>query len=102
MTTKPARSLAMFIPSKSHTKYFTQGIDAWVLAAQEQCAKLHMQAADPWNSDARYEAFAKMSELLLECFEEMRVISVTLREDSEALRSRADGLCEHVQKLPDR
>jgi hypothetical protein len=93
----------MSTPPNSHKQsLLTQEIDAWVLAAQELCAKLHIQAAGPWNSNERYEAFAHMSELLLDAFEEMRIISVTLREDSQAIRGQADGLCEHSQKLLDR
>jgi len=89
-------------PPNSHKKSFTQDIDAWVLAAQEQRAKLHLQAAGPWQSHAHFETFAAMSELLLLAFEEMRVISATLREDSQSLRSHADGLCERSQQLLDR
>ena len=89
-------------PPNSHKKSFTQDIDAWVLAAQEQRAKLHLQAAGPWQSHAHFETFAAMSELLLLAFEEMRVISATLREDSQSLRSHADGLCKRSQNLLDR
>ena len=92
----------MSTPSNSHKKSFTQDIDAWVRAAQEQRAKLHRQAAGPWNSDERHEAFAAMSELLLEAFEEMRVVCATLREDSQSLCSHADGLCGRSQRLLDR
>jgi len=93
----------MSTPPDSHKKScITQEIDAWVLAAQEQRAKLHIQSAGPWNSDERHKAFARMSELLLEAFEEMRMISASLREDSQALRSHAGGLCAHSQKLLDR
>jgi hypothetical protein len=93
----------MSTPPSSHKQSFlTQEIDAWVLAAQGQRAKLHIQAAGPWNSNERYEAFAHMSELLLDAFEEMRMISVALREDSQALRSHAYGLCERSHKLLDR
>jgi hypothetical protein len=92
----------MSTPPNSHKKRFPQDIDAWVLAAQEQRAKMHMQAAGPWHSNERYEAFAAMSEVLLLAFEEMRVISATLREDSQSLRSHADGLCAHSQQLLDR
>ena len=90
-------------PSKNSNRFFTyQDIDAWVLAAQERRAKLHLQAAGPRNSHERHEAFAHMSALLLEAFEEMRVISALLREDSEAIRSHADGLCARSQHLLDR
>ena len=46
-------------PKKSFTH---QDIDAWVLAAGERRAKLHLQAAGPRNSNERHEAFAHMSE----------------------------------------
>jgi len=35
-----------------------------VLAAQEQRAKLHLQAAGPCNSDERHATFAQLSQLL--------------------------------------
>ena len=90
-------------PSKNSNRFFTyQDIDAWMLAAQERRAKLHLQAAGPRNSHERHAAFAHMSALLLEALEEMRVISALLREDSEALRSQADGLCARSQHLLDR
>ena len=86
-------------PERSFTH---QDIDAWVHAAGEQHAKLHLQAAGVWNSHERHEAFAYMSALLQEAFEEMRVISALLREDSETIRSHADRLCARSQTLLDR
>jgi len=60
MSTPSDNSLASLI---------AQDIDAWLRAAQEQRAKLHIQAAGPWHSNERYEAFTRMSELLLDAFE---------------------------------
>jgi signal transduction histidine kinase len=89
-------------PNNPKESFTRQAIDAWVLAAQEQCAKLHLQTSGLWQSSERQEAFAHMSELLLEALEEMRMISAALREDSQALRSHAAGLRERSQHLYDR
>jgi hypothetical protein len=56
----------------------TQEVDAWLLAAAEKRAAIHSKAAHPWKSFHRQEAFTDMSELLLEAFEEVRVVSVSL------------------------
>lgn len=104
-STNPGKESSYVYPSSpnSKKKFFThQDIEVWLLAAGERRAKLHLQAAGPLNSHERHEAFAHMSELLLEAFEEMRVISGMLREDSEALRSHADGLRARSQNLLDR
>ena len=74
-------------------KFLTsQELDAWLLAAQEQQAKLHIQAARPHNSPERYEAFAAMSALLQEAFEEVRMMSESLRKGSQVVRSEAANL----------
>jgi|SRR5215510_613577 len=90
----------MSIPSNGPPKSFTsQEIDAWVLAAQEQRAKLHLQAARPCNSDEHHDTFAGMSELLLEAFEEMRLVSESLREGSQAVRRESVDLRAHSHRL---
>jgi hypothetical protein len=51
-------------PSHGPQKSFTiQEIDAWLLAAAERRAALHIQAACPWNSDHSHEALPDMSAL---------------------------------------
>jgi len=89
----------MSTPPNHHKPCCTQAIDAWGLAAQEQRAQLYRQAPGSWKSDEHYAVFAGMSELLLAAFEEMRMISAALREDSAALRSHAHGLRVRSQQL---
>ena len=68
-------------------------VNAWLLAAQEQQAHLHLQSAlTPWYSDQRQEAFTQMSALLCEAVEEVRVMSEATREESQNARSTAVDL----------
>jgi hypothetical protein len=86
-------------PDGLYTSLTSHDLDAWLLAAQQQCAHLHLKAMDPWISSERYAAFAHMADLLLEAFEEIRVVSAQLREDSDALRCQAEVLCQRSQHL---
>ena len=83
----------------SHKKCFAQEIDAWVIAAQEKRAALHIKAAGPWYSNERYEAFAEMAELLLQAFEELRMVSESLRDGSQVVRSESADLRAHSARL---
>ena len=83
-------------PHKSCT---TQEVDAWLRAARERRAALHIKAADRWNSAQRQEAFADMSELLQQAFEEVRMASESLREASQGARSKAADLRAHSTQL---
>ena len=74
-------------------------LDAWLLAAQQRCAHLHLKATDPWISSARYAAFAQLADLLQEALEEVRVVSTQLRADSDGLRRQAEALCQRSQQL---
>ena len=89
-------------PDGHPTSQIVHDVDAWVLAAQEQRAKLHIQAAGPWQSNERYEAFAQMSELLLNAFEEMRLVSEALREGSQGIRRTSADLRMHSTQLIER
>jgi hypothetical protein len=73
-------------PQKSFT---AQEIDAWLLATAERHAAIHLKAAHPWNEHHLHEAFADMSVLFLEAFEEVRVVSEQLHEESQATRSKS-------------
>jgi hypothetical protein len=77
----------------------SQDLDAWLLAAQEQRAALHIKAAGPYDSDERQEAFAAMSALLQQAFEQVRVVSDALREESPAVRGKTIALHEHYAQL---
>jgi hypothetical protein len=77
----------------------SQDLDAWLLAAQEQRAALHIKAAGPHDSDERQEAFTAMSALLWQAFEKMRAVSNALREESHAVRGKTIALHEHYAQL---
>jgi hypothetical protein len=76
-----------------------QDVDVWLLAAAEKHATIHLKAALPWNGHALHEAFTDMSVLVLEAFEEVRVMSAQLREESQAARSRSIALRDHYATL---
>ena len=90
------------LPNDPPQPLTAQDVDAWLLAAQERRAKLHLDAAGPWTSTQRQEAFAAMSVLLMETFEEIRVVSAQLREENRAILAKATDLQERSAKLIER
>ena len=89
-------SVFSYVPQQGFTP---QEIDAWLLAAKEKRAALHLQAAAPWHSKEHHEAFTQMSDLLQQAFEEVRVISASLREGSQCVRDHSTELREHSTQL---
>lgn len=79
----------------------TQDVGVWLLAAAEKHAAIHLKAAHPWNGQGLHEAFTDMSVLFLEAFEEVRVVSAQLREESQAARSQSIVLRDHYAQLLD-
>jgi hypothetical protein len=79
-----------------------QEVDAWLLAAQEQLAHLHLHAAHPEHPFALHEAFTAMAALLQESFEEVRVVSEATRERSQGVRSEAADLQTHATQFMER
>jgi len=79
-----------------------QEVDAWLLTAHERRAQLHCRAASPCESDERQAALTAMSDLLLEAFEEVRVVSESTREWSQAARGNATDLRTHAAQLMER
>jgi small-conductance mechanosensitive channel len=74
-------------------------IEAWLHTTQSKRLALHVQATASWNSLSRQQAFMEMSDLLQEALEEVRVISTTLREESQALRAHIAEVREHAAQL---
>jgi hypothetical protein len=73
----------MSAPFHSAPKSCTaQDVNEWLLAIQQKHAELHRKAAGLWQSDQHLAAFAEMSALLQEAFEEVRVISGQLDGES--------------------
>ena len=87
------------LPNDPKPSFTSQEVDAWLRAARERRAALHIKAAGPWYSNDRYEAFAEMSELLLQAFEEVRMVSESLCEGSQGVRSVSADLQAHSARL---
>jgi hypothetical protein len=66
----------------------TPEIDAWLLAVAARHATIHQKAAHAWHDYAFHEAF-----------EEVRVVSEQLREESQTARSRSIALRDHHAQL---
>jgi small-conductance mechanosensitive channel len=78
----------------------SQDVAAWLRAAKERRAHLHLLAAlSPWQSDQRQEAFTALSALLQEAFEEVRVVSESTREWSQNVRGTSTDLQTHATQL---
>src|SRR5215475_722668 len=90
------------LPKGSQRSLTVQEVDVWLLAAQERRAQLHCHAASPFESAEREEAFTAMSALLLEAFEEVRVVSESTREWSQTARGDATDLRTHAAQLMER
>ena len=87
------------LPHGSQRSLTVQEVDAWLLAAQERRAQLHCHAASPCESAERQEAFTAMSDLLIEAFEEVRVVSESTRERSQGVRGEAVDLRTQAAQL---
>jgi hypothetical protein len=90
----------MSTPFHSSPKSCTaQDANEWLLATQQKNAELYSKAAGLWQSDQHLAAFAEMSALLQEAFEEVRVISGQLRTESQAARAKATDLQTHSAQI---
>ena len=83
-------------PPKSCT---AQDVNEWLLTIVQKHTELQSKAAGLWPSDQHHAAFAEMSALLQEAFEEVRVISRQLRMESQAARVKATDLQTHSAQL---
>ena len=77
-------------------------IQAWIDTTNRKRVDLHLLAAEPLYNTRREWAFREMSQLLAEAIEEVRVISASLQDDSQELRSRATALRQHSHALIER
>jgi len=91
------------LPDDVQRSFTTEEVDAWLLAAYKQRARLRLQAAlSPWDSEQRQEVLTAMSDLLLEAFEEVRVVSESTRERSQGVRGDASDLRTRAAQLMER
>src|SRR5215475_8959844 len=86
-------------PNGLQKSFTAQEVDAWLLAAQERLAKLHLHATNPGHPFALHEAFTAMSALLQESFQEVCVVSESTREWSHSVRGEAADLRTHSTQL---
>ena len=77
-------------------------LQAWIDTAKKKREDLYLLAAEPLYNTRREWALREMSQLLAEAIEEVRVISASLQDDSQALRSRAATLRHHSHALIER
>ena len=90
----------MFLGSDDRPKPLTpEQIEQWIAVISRKRLDLHILATEPWNSPERNAAFIQMTELLQDAIEEVRVISVTLREGSQAIHERSAELLAHSTHL---
>src|SRR5262245_45473512 len=77
----------------------TQDVDAWLLATAERHAAIHLKAARSGGDHLLHEAFVDMSVLFLDAFEEVRMVSAQLREESQDARAQSSALRHHRAQL---
>jgi hypothetical protein len=87
------------LPKEPEQPITAEQVKAWLHTIQRKRLALHVQATAPWHSLPQQQAFMEMSDLLQEALEDVRVISTTLREDSQALRAHTAEVREHAAQL---
>jgi CheY-like chemotaxis protein len=90
------------IPHDLQQPFTLSEIQAWIATTKQKRDDLHVLAADPLYNSRREWAFLEISKLLADAIEEVRIISVSLQEDSRALRSHATALRQHSTELIER
>ena len=70
----------------------TVQIEEWMATATTKYGELYLLATEPLSSTLRDQALFQMSQLLQEAIEKVRVVSTTLREESQTLHSNAAAL----------
>ena len=74
-------------------------IQAWIDTMKQKRSDVSLLAAEPLYNSRREWAILEMSTLLAEAIEEVRVISASLHDDSQTLRTRATELRHHSTAL---
>jgi hypothetical protein len=86
-------------PDGPQKRLTVQDVDAWLLTTAERYAAIHRKATPLEDQRQLLNAFADMGLLSLEAFEEVRVVSEQLREESQATRSKTIALVDHHAQL---
>src|SRR5215468_1667440 len=77
-------------------------IQAWIETTNRRRDDLYLLAAEPLYHTRRAWALREMSTLLAEAIEEVRVLSASLQDDSQTLRTRATELRHYSNALLER
>jgi hypothetical protein len=87
----------------THQESFTpEQIATWLLSAESKSVELERLLNEPLYSTFREAAVHQMWHLFKEAIEEVRVLSDTLQEDSQTLRSRARDVRQRSTALCER
>jgi len=89
-------------PTDLQPSFTLPEIQAWLETTNRKRDDWYLLAAEPLYNTRRAWALREMSQLLAEAIEEVRVISASLQDDSQALRSRAATLRHHSHALIER
>jgi hypothetical protein len=76
-----------------------EDVEGWLQTVKRKHLDLHRLAAEPSHSHQRYAVFMDLSALLQEAFEEVRVISASLREGSQMVRGESADLRAYSTQL---
>jgi CheY-like chemotaxis protein len=82
-----------------HQPFTLAELQAWIDTTKQKRLDLHRLAAEPASSRKRDGAFLDLAALLQEGLEEVRVISASLREESQMVRGAAADLQAYSTQL---
>jgi hypothetical protein len=74
-------------------------VEEWLQAIHRKCLELSLHALEPLYNTRRELAVMEMSHLLQEAIEEVRVVSASLRDQSQAIRDYGSEVCAYSQQL---
>ena len=79
-----------------------QQVEEWLQATNRKCLELSLHAMEPLYNTKRELAVIEMSHLLQEAIEEVRVVSASLREQSQAIRAHSSEVRTYSKQLEKR
>ena len=77
-------------------------VEEWLQAIHRKCLELTLHAMEPLYNTRRELAVMEMSHLLQEAIEEVRVVSASLREQSQAILDHSSEVRAYSQQLEKR
>ena len=82
-----------------HKPVTARQVEEWLQAVNRKCLELSLHAMEPLYNTRRELAVMEMSHLLQEAIEEVRVVSASLREQSQAIRDYSSEVRTYSQHL---